>query len=187
MDTPPEGSEFTTSEVYDPRVKARAYDLFLNTDLNVTDIAVDIGVARATVASWVRAGNWRLEKQKIEDELMRGAEDKYRRLIIANRGPVVERHLRISEKLEEAIEKVIDEATRDDGVPSDMKLKRLAEALASVTGISARAAAVSDKPFSNGQDQGDKPQRRPLVMIGVQVQAPPGAEAKVNVTEAQDE
>lgn len=169
------GTEFTTPTKYAPPVKARAYELYLNSDLDTTDIAIDVGVPRSTVATWAREGHWLERKQEIEHELMQRSEDSYRQLILRNRKPVLERHLRISEKLEEAIEKVIDDATRDDGVPSDIKLKRLAEALSSATGISARAAAISDKPFGDmsKDGRGDNPPKTPLIMIGIRPQASP--------------
>lgn len=181
----PMGTEFTTPTKYDPRVKARAYDLFLNSDLNATDIAIDVGVPRDVVMSWAHNGNWRAVKLSMEADMMKDAESKYRRLIAENRAPVIERHLRISAALEDAIERVILDATKDDGMPSDMKLKRLAEALSSVTGISARAAGVSDRPFLPG-DEGNKQQRRPLVMVGVQVQAAPGGGTSVQVTGSEE-
>ena len=161
------GTEFTTPTKYDPAVKARAYELYLNSDLDTTDIAIDVGVPRSTVSAWARDGHW-LDRQ----------------IIIRNRKPVMERHLRISEKLEEAIEKVIDDATKDDGIPSDIKLKRLAEALSSATGISARAAAISDKPFGDWRalDDRDKQAKVPLIMIGIQPQASPDNAPPITVT-----
>ncbi len=178
------GTEFTTPTKYAPAVKARAYELYLNTDLDTTDIAIDVGVPRSTVSAWAREGHWLDRKREIEQELMQRSEDSYRQLIIRNRKPVLERHLRISEKLEKAIEKVIDEATRDDGVPSDIKLKRLAEALSSATGISARAAALSDKPFGDVRalDDRDKQAKVPLIMIGIQPQASPDNAPPITVT-----
>lgn len=176
--------EFTTAGNYDPKLKAKAYDLFLSTDLSVTDIAIDLGLARPVLAYWIAKGAWSKRKREIEAQEMDRAEDNYRRLIIQNRGPVVERHLRVSGKLEKAIEKVIDEALKDDGIPSDMKLKRLAEALSSATGVSARAAAISDKPFSDENRNNDSGGKRPLVTIGLNVQAPPEAPMpSVTVTE----
>lgn len=178
------GTEFTTPTRYDPKVKARAYHLYLNTDLAPDDIAIDVAVPKSVVLSWARDGKWRDRKLELEREVLARAEDSYRQLIIANRKPVLERHLRVGAKLEEAIEKVLDEATRDDGLPSDMKLKRLAEALASATGITARAAAISDKPFGETMSGGgDKPKKTPLVVIGVTAQvSPDNAPPPITVT-----
>ncbi len=171
------GSEFTTPTKYDPKVKERAYELYLTTDLSLTDIAIDIGVHQKVVAAWANSGNWRARKAEIDQEGMARAEDKYRQLIVQQRGPTVERHLRISKLLEETIEKVLEEATKDDGLPSDMKLKRLAEALSSATGISARAAGINDKPFGDGGSGKAEPAKRaPLVIIGLRAQAAPGKE-----------
>lgn len=159
------GSEFTTVDYYDTKVKARAYELYLTTDLTLTDIAIDIGVNAKVVGSWARQGDWRKRKQAAEDELFNSADDAYRRIVAASRGPTIERHLRISGKLENAIETAIDELTAK-GHLDEMKLRRLSEALASVTGVSARAAAISDKPFSDANDR-DGAKKRPLILIGV--------------------
>jgi transposase-like protein len=174
------GSEFTTVDQYDPQVKAKAYEMFLTTDLTLSDIAIDLGVNSKVVASWSRKGNWRKRKEEVEIELFKSAEDQYRSLIVANRVPVMERHLEISKKIEEAIGKVIDEATSGDAIPSSMEVKRMAEALSSVSAVSARAAGIAEKPFSeNGESNaGGKAQKVPLIMLNVQASANPDAEAR---------
>ena len=73
------------------------------------------------------------------------------------------------------IERIIDEST-GEGKPgmNDMKIKRLAEALSSVAGVSARAAAISDRPFMDSEGPAGKREKRPLVVIGVTAQPIPG-------------
>lgn len=172
-----QGTEFTTEKNVAPAVLAKAYELYLNTDLDITDIAVSLSVPRSAVAAWVRNGKWEARKQELIQELFKSSEDKYRALILANRAPTVERHLRVGKKLEEAIERNIDEATADGGAPSDMRLKRLAESLSSVSSVTARAAGVTDTPFSEG---GQKQGKVPLVFVNVQ---PGVASAAVTVEE----
>lgn len=167
-----QGTGFTTPEYYDPKVKAKAYELFLTTDLNLTDIAMDLGVKKHVVAIWSKEGNWIARKREIESELFKSAEDKYRALISQNRAPVVERHLKLTKTLEETIGKVLDETLQDDGLPSDMKLKRLAEALSTSAAVSARAAGITDKPFSEDSEDGNK-RKVPLIMLNVQAVQPP--------------
>lgn len=180
-------ASFTTPACYDPAVKQRAYDLFLSSNMSAVDIAIDTGLPQHVVASWIRTGGWRERKKEIDAELMKDAEDRYRRLVVEKRLPVVERHLRVSEKLETAIEKNIDIATEDGAVPNDMKLKRLAEALVSATGVSARAAAISDKPFSDSDEKDGKNKKRPLIIIGVTAQPSPGFQRPDPVTVTVDE
>jgi len=163
------GSENTTSKLYDPRVKARALQLYLTTDTAPTEIAIDLGVPVSAVVSWMHKDGWRKHKQQLETEALALAEDEYRRLITANRVPTLTRHLRVAQKLEDAIESAIDQlvkAAKEPGAPplDTLKLKRLAETLSSAAAVSARAAAITDRPF--GGDDG--PQKRPLIMLNVQ-------------------
>jgi len=161
-----EGDDFTEVDQYDPKVKAKAYDTYLNTSLGPTEIAIDLGVPARVVSLWIRRGKWNERKKEVELELFRSAEDKYRRVILEHRVPTVERHLRIAKKLEEGIEQVIDAETNNGGVPDAVTLRRMSEALASATGVSARAAAISDKPFTENAEEARKG-KVPLVTINV--------------------
>ena len=161
--------EFTEVDRYDPKLKAKAYDTYLSTSLGPQEIAIDLGLPARVVVAWIRKGKWKDRKKEVEMELFRSAEDKYRRIITEHRAPTVERHLRIAKKLEEGIEQVIEHETSDpDRVPNGAMLKRMAEALSAATGVSARAAAISDKPFTENAEEARKG-KQPLVVIGVQV------------------
>lgn len=151
---------------YEPAVKAQAYELYMNSDCTPTEIAVQLAIPEKLARSWVRRGKWRERKDEILTEFMQQADDRYRQVLARHRVPVVERHLRVSQKLEELIEQTI--ASKGDGPVNEMSLKRLAEALASVTGVSARAAAVNDRaldPVPVLQGTG----KVPLVAIGINV------------------
>ena len=169
------GTEFTTVDNYDPKVKAKAYELFLNTDLDLTDIAIDLGISSKVVASWSRAGKWRDRKKDLEMELFNSAEDKYRALIVQKRVPTIERHLEVSQKIEEKIGEAVD--TIDVDNPKQlMDLKRAAEAMSATANVSARAAAISDRPFSELDEDGK--QKAPLITLNVQASVPPDAAGK---------
>jgi len=49
-------------------------------------------------------------------------------------------------------------------------MKRMAEALSSATGVSARAAAITDSPFSDGAAE-ERKGKQPLVVLNVTPQA----------------
>lgn len=186
-----EGDEFTEVDVYDPKVKARAYSLYLNTGMSLTDIAMETGVRTKVIASWARRGKWRVKKQEIENELMNRAADGYRALIIKHRAPTVERHLRVAEKLEKGIERVIDAETADpDVAPDGKELRRMADALSAATGVSARAAAINDRTLDSMDQGGQQQGKVPLVAIGIQVSKSEGSEKEpieVKVTEPTDD
>ena len=141
-----------------------------------------VGVA----ASWAW-GKWRQRRKALELELLQRAEDSYRKFLVTTRQPVVERHLRISAKIEAKIEELLDAGDELNAVT----LRRLSEALASATGISARAAAINDRALEiidreDGQGRrGGQSGKIPLVALGVSVNVahnPGDAAPTVNIT-----
>jgi transposase-like protein len=178
------GTEFTTARDYDPKVKAQAYETFLTSDLGYAEIALDLGIPVQVVTKWAIDGKWRDRKHEIDVELFRQAEDKYRALVMKVRVPVLERHLRVSGKLEEAIDKAVDELTENGDTIDSRELKRLAESLSSVTGVSARAAGISDKFFGDALNTpGDRSGKQPLITLNVMPQLPPEKCVTVDVEE----
>jgi transposase-like protein len=169
-----QGDEFTEVTVYDPAVKARAYKNYL-TGCTISEIALDVGVRVDVVASWATNGDWRKRRMDIEKEMFDQAADNYRALIIKHRAPVIERHLRVAGKLEEAIESVIDDAENEDMniEKRSALLKRTAEALSAATGVSARAAAITDRAFDMGGTDPMAQGKVPLITLNVMPQLPP--------------
>lgn len=173
-----QGTQFTSVDYYDPKVKAAAYDKYLSSDLSLTDIALDLAVPSSVVGEWSVKGKWKDRKHEIEMELFRSAEDKYRHLVMTVRVPVLERHLRVSGKLEQAIESAVDELNRSGDVGSkghSMELKRLTESLSAATSVSARAAGISEKFFGDAlrQSDADGGGKRPLITLNVNPQLAP--------------
>ena len=136
------GTPLTTVKHYDPRVKARAYELYLLTDMTPKDISIDLQVAERVILAWAVEGKWLDRKQQLEVEALMRADNSYRRFMADKRPEVAQRHVEIAEKMQKAITTLLDQALTD---PENMKaadIKRLAEALASVTGVDARAVGI---------------------------------------------
>lgn len=164
---------YTTVKHYDPGDKAKAYELFMTTDRDLTDIAIELGVSREVISAWSTQGAWLERRKAVERELMQAADEKYKAFVMENKLPVLRRHIRISGKMENAIEQIIDEeikAAAEQGKPMDDKLiRRMADALAAVTGVSAKAIGLADTVVqNNGPGSG----RVPLVAIGIAPQLP---------------
>lgn len=170
------GDALTTPDNYDPKVKASAYELFLTTSLDLTDIAISLSIPAKVVGSWARCGKWLDRKHDIEKALFQSADDKYRSMIIATRAPTLERHIRASAKIEALIEDLADLLAKakenggslPDGVTKAVMqtatlLEKLSKAHMQETGISARSAAISDDPF--GTAAASKNQLPSLVVI----------------------
>ncbi len=174
------GTEFTTADNYDPKVKASAYELFLTTDNTYADIALTLGIDARVVTLWARRGKWVDQRNKLELALLEDAESKYRQLVIQHKIPVLRRHLAQAEKIDAITDKLADTVTEliSDGDvdlqalkrinKASMVLKRLAETMASSSGVSARAAAIDERP-GLGDEKGK--QKQPLILLNVQPQA----------------
>lgn len=177
---------YTTVKKYDPAVKAKIYDDFMNTDKDLGEIAIEHGVDRSVIATWSKEGGWLERRKAHEEELMRVADAKYRQFVQDNKIPILRRQVRISEKLENAIEQVVEDELKNptgkDGGLNDMKLKRMAEAMAAVSGVSAKAIGLADTIVQNNGGSGGKV---PLVAIGIGPQLPGERtqEPTINVSE----
>lgn len=164
-------TDLTPPSAYPVEVKQKAYDLFLNEAMDLTDVAIQLSISRGVVASWAREGQWIQRKQDIEMELMKSVDNKYRDFLIKNRLPTAERHLKTSKALEELIERAINmktQAALSNAEPSPMDLERLAKALSAATGVSARAVGIAERVVEQnaGADLGSN-KRVPLIVIGV--------------------
>ena len=162
------GSALTTVKNYSVEVKARAYELFLHTDLDLTDLAISLNVPRHVVLTWSRKGKWNDRKQDLELEAFRAAETRYRRFLTEHKLPTIERHLKAATMLEEAVIAAVEQATKSGGVLGSMELRRLAEALSSSAGVSSRAAGVTDRTIladDESASEKEKARKQPLVII----------------------
>lgn len=164
---------FTTVKRYDPADKARAYEMFMGSDKDAADIAVELGINRAVIATWAREGGWVAKRKEIELELMRMADEKYRAFVTENKLPVLRRQVRISGKIEVAIEQIIDDeiskADKEGRAVDDKLIRRMSEALATVSGVSTKAVGLADTVIENNSQGGG---RVPLVAIGIGPQVP---------------
>jgi len=154
---------------YDPVIKARAYELYLHSGGDMTDIALQLQVPRNVVAKWACDGKWSKRKEILALEIMKAAEFKYRDFMLTNRMGTVERHVRIGAKLEEAVEKLLQKLEDNQSV-SSTEVRRLADALSSVAAVTARASGVSDHDIGSDLLVGDKGKangKQPLVVIGL--------------------
>jgi len=168
------GSSLTTTECYAAEVKTKAYDLYLNSDTDLDDMACILEVPRHVLLEWSLKGHWADRKIELETEAFKESELKYRRFLMENKLPTVERHLKVAKQIEEEIAKALDHATASGGVLDSMTLRRLSEALSSVTSVSSRAAGVTDRGLQMDEKLEDakKALKQPLVVIGVGPQLP---------------
>jgi hypothetical protein len=138
-------------------------------DMPLVPIAVILEVPTKSIRTWARHGNWVSRKQDLLDTAMKASEQKMQELIIKERQPTIERHLRVASKVEQAIEDTVDDLTGEDEegnkkIAKPRDLKTMAEALASSTGVSGRAVGVGEEGVGND----GKGRKMPVVIVNVQ-------------------
>lgn len=149
----------------DPQVKIRAYDMFLNTMKSFEEIAVELAVPLKDLKTWVRQGNWVARKQDIMDTAMRASDQRLQEFIIRNRQPTAERHLKVATKIEDAVDKTLEDRTKGDKVADPKVLKTLAEALSSSAGVSGKAVGITDAGIQGDRDSQGK--KTPVVIVNL--------------------
>lgn len=178
------GTPLTTKTNYDPQVKAEAYRLYLTTDLTPKDMAIELQVPEKVILAWAVDGKWLERKQRLELEYLLKADNEYRRFMADRRPDVAKRHLEISEKIERAIGAMIDLALKDPDNMSAADLKRLAESLSSVTGVSSRAVgigtpeAAKTMALAQQTSEGGGNGKQPVLIFNLKPQMPAGQELK---------
>jgi hypothetical protein len=151
----------------DPQVKIKAYDHFLNSTMDLEQIAVLLEVPVASVKTWSRQGNWVSRRQDVMDVAMKESEQQMSAFIIKERQPTAERHLKVATKVEEAVDKTVDKLTKenDDGSMDPRLLKVLAEALSSSAGVSGKAVGITEMGIGGVDVAGGK--KTPVVIINL--------------------
>ena len=138
-------------DTFPAAVMQAAYDAYLGGNFNYEQMALELDVPVKVIQRWVTEGGWKERKLELDREILEQSDLEYRKFVSRNRTPVAERHARVAGMLEEALEKQISEikAAIENGTLEEKyvgsTLKRLAEALSPVTGVSARAVGMSDK------------------------------------------
>ena len=174
-----EGSVVLNNPLHDRVLKGKAYKMFLETSMDVSDIALSLGVSTQIVATWVRTNKWRDRKQEIEREIMSGIESQYIDFLRTNKMETLKRQMELGLKLEGQISRLLSEIEKGH-IPPSQELKRVAEALKLATDVTARAAGikdttVSDRVVDNTNNAGKPPL---VVVLGPMPDAP-----KIKVTE----
>jgi hypothetical protein len=177
---PIRGDSTTTPTRYDVRVQKRAYELFLTTPKDWTEIAVELEIPVTTVVAWSKAGNWIQRRHEILTELLRSTESQCAKELMAQKLPELREQLEIGRRLEQEVK------TQLEAKPGELKtveLRRLAEVFAQATAVTCRALSLLEQssgvPARGDAPESDSPEGRraaktPLVMINLVPGVPPG-------------
>ena len=134
----------TTPENYDPKVLARAYELYLKSNNDLTDIAIELKLDREVLTTWASRGKWRTRKKEMERELMILSEAKFRDWILNNKLETAKRLLATAKEIETAVQEEIKKAREGKEALSADRLKKYAEALSHAASVSAKMTGLSE-------------------------------------------
>lgn len=157
----------TSAEDYPVEIKTKAYDLFLNSAFDLTDIAMELGLSRTVVAAWARKGQWLKRKQEIEEVAHSASDSKFFEFQNQEKLPEAKNQLTLARALEDIVKRVLDvQKTMSDHdlAGNTVALKRLADTLVAAAGISARVVGLGEKPPDVRQD--DNAGRPMLILMG---------------------
>lgn len=168
-----------SAEIFaDPKIMGQAYSLFLESDRDLFDIAIELNLPREVLATWVKRGGWIDRKKQITNDYLRAAEDKYRQYLIQQRLPALMRHQKIGQGLEGMILDVIEKAIAEGKTLDPTAIRRLAEAFSSSANVTAKVAELAKKEDKEAEARaaGKREAKQPLIVIG-------GGPVNVTVTE----
>lgn len=163
---------------YPVKLVARAYELFLNSEMGFMEIAMELQVPRVEIARWSKEGNWIERKKAIEKELMYEAESRFRDFRIKNKLVEAKNQLELGKQGEDVIRMLIEELKKQlssGKKVSPIHMKQLMDALSAASGVAARAIGLSEQPDEASAVKQAPPARLPIILIG------PGTEPRVPV------
>ena len=129
--------------------KQTAFELYLTRKSHADICKQCDNLSPHTLKEWINKGEWRNQRDELEEQAKQNFVAEYRQLILANRVDVTNRHLNISKALEQ---RIADKLTDTNKSYDDEELLNYARALKSASDVSARAVGLSDKidPLAEG-------------------------------------
>jgi|TARA_Y100000289_G_scaffold18600_1_gene17856 transposase-like protein len=129
--------------------KQSAFELYLSRHSHADICKQCDNLSPHTLKEWINKGEWRKQRDELEEQNKQNFVAKYRSLILSNRVDVTNRHLNISKALEK---RIADKLEDNNANYDDEELLNYARALKSASDVSARAVGLSDKvdPIAEG-------------------------------------
>lgn len=132
--------------------KPIAFDMYMKGHTH-KEIIEQAEVSDFLLKKWIREEKWKDQRNELVEQTQQNFIQKHHRFIMDQRIETMGRHVRISKKLEERIELMVEKklANGEIGHLTDEEVLNIAKALKSATDVSARAVGLSDKidPISN--------------------------------------
>lgn len=160
-DGPRPGTAESMALSYSPAQQADAFRTFLEKNMSLEVLSLQMEIPLPVIVLWSQQEKWLDRKRSIQKELIAQEELQYRQLVLEKRQEVLKRHLDVSDTIESKVKKAVDNIDVDNDPKAISKLRMAAESMSSSANVSARAAAITDRPFS-GSGQG----KTPIIIVG---------------------
>lgn len=165
---------------------SRAY---VHTDSSVDDIAVTLGLTSRDVRRAIKRYGLDKRKAEIIAQVQQEELAAYSKFLLEHRVSTAEEHRRISQKINQAAEKLVDEATKlpPDELHAAIKqlkeaaslFRSLSETLSASSAVGARAVSLSGlTEAQGGLALSAATGKKPLVSLSFNVVQTPGRDAK---------
>lgn len=120
-------------------------ELYLYTNKTLKEIAKILKVPYHTLLSWYNKEKWAAERRTLAKDLQERLHHETSRIIQENRGAVLRRHIRVGEKIESHIEKLLDKTLENHKLLSAKELFNVGKAFQSSGLVSGNAVGIGEK------------------------------------------
>lgn len=160
-DGPRPGTVESMALAYSPAQQAEAFRNFLEKNMSLEVLSLQLEIPLPVIVLWSQREKWLERKRTIQKELIAQEEWQYRQLVLERRQEVLKRHLDVTDTIESKVKEAVDNIDVTNDPKAISKLRMAAESMSSSANVSARAAAITDRPFS-GSSQG----KTPIIIVG---------------------
>lgn len=125
-------------------VKLAIFQKYLTGRQTMAELAKESAISRYTIQTWINREHWAAKKKKFEAEVEAAYEAECLRLIAINKGKVMNRHLKVSEELENQVmsKLVQSKTTKGETKAEPRELQELGNALNRSSQVSARVVGI---------------------------------------------
>ena len=168
-------------------VLPKVYEMYLKTDMRVDEIGVMLDIPAEAISNWADKYKWRDRKIALAGEMFRDAEARYREFVTKEKLQTAKRHLNAASLVETLIVQEAERLTQEPGVADSRDLKRLAEALSSVTAVSARAVGLNETTVKQQESYGGGNGKSPLILMNITPSRPDYSHPVIDIKEVKEE
>lgn len=138
---------------YTPYQRQQAKAMYIMEGRSARQISELLNVPVVNIAQWRNLGKWASQRAEIIKELDEKMRADVHRIVNENKTVVMQRHLDIGSKIEQAVEKVVDESLSDDGRPlNPEELELASKAFMQSAKVTGQVVGLSSREHAEGNN-----------------------------------